>query len=154
MGPPQARRGLLSPAARQAGARGLAALAALLLGCAHDAAREADRAFTAGLAQVDELSLDVVSLRPPRLRVDVRGTLPDACTEIDPVHTQRLGARIEITLGTRRPFGADCAPEPTPFTRSIPLAVGGTFRLWIVDVNGKRASVALPPEPGSGAPLP
>ena len=129
----------------------------MLLGCAHDPAREADRAFSAGLARIDEVQLWVVSTRPPRVRVDVRGTLPDPCTEIDQVHTQRLGPqRVEITITTRRPFGADCAPGETPFTRSIPLMLGGGFRLWIVEVNGTRASVSLPLDhgPGEGPQLP
>ena len=82
----------------------------------------------------------------------MRGTLPDACTEVDRVDVQRLGAQIEITLSTRRPFGADCAPAPTPFTRSIPLMVGRDFLLWIVDVNGVRGSASLPPDTGRGGP--
>jgi hypothetical protein len=151
VGPPQARRGLLSAAARRtAGARAGAALALLLLGCAHDPARDADRAFTAGLARVDEVQLWVVSERPPRVRVDVRGTLHDPCTEIDRLETQRLGPQVEITITTRRAFGADCAPAETAFTRSIPLMLGTSFRLWIVEVNGTRASVSLPLDPGAG----
>jgi inhibitor of cysteine peptidase len=88
----------------------------------------------------------LVSTRPPRLRVDVRGTLPDPCTEIDHVEMQRLAARVEITLTTRRPFGADCAPGETAFTRSIPVMLGGEFRLWVVNVNGVATSVTLPPD--------
>lgn len=86
----------------------------------------------------------MVSTRPPRVRVEVRGTLPDPCTEIDRVETQRLGAQVEITLTTRRPFGANCAPGETPFARSIPVMLGGEFRLWVVNVNGAAASVSLP----------
>jgi len=80
----------------------------------------------------------------------VRGTLPDPCTEIDVVDTRLLPAQIEVAISTRRPFGADCAPAPTPFTRSIPMMVGGEYRLWIVDVNGVRASAALPPDTRPG----
>ena len=126
-------------------------LAAWWLGCAHSA-READRPFSAGIAQVDEVEVTVVSTRPPRVRVDVRGTLPDPCTEIDVVQTQSLGAQIDINISTRRPFGARCDPAPTPFTRSIPMILGGSFRLWLFDVNGKRASVSIPPDPGPGGP--
>jgi hypothetical protein len=154
VGPPQARRRLLTPAAaRRAGVSLAAALAALLLACVRDPAREADRAFTAGMAQVDEVEIGVASARPPRVRVDVKGTLPDPCTEIDRVQTQRLGpSQVEITITTRRPFGADCAPAPTPFERSIPLMLGGSFRLWVIEVNGRRSTVSLPPDFGPGTP--
>ena len=65
---------------------------------------------------------------------------------------QIRGAQIDVTLTTRRPFGADCPPEATPFLRSIPMMVGGDYRLWIVEVNGVRSSVALPPDLGPGGP--
>jgi hypothetical protein len=134
VGPPQARRHLLSGARRSALA--LAELAALAAGCAGDAAREADRPYTAGMAAVERVKVEVVSHEPPRLRVDVAGTLPDACTEIERVDERRMGSRIEIRLPTRRPFGAGCDAEPTPFSRSIPLAVAGDFDFYVVDVNG------------------
>ncbi|TFG91858.1 MAG: hypothetical protein E4H11_10235, partial [Myxococcales bacterium] len=112
------------------------ALPALLGGCASKAAREADRAYTAGVARVEQLEVALVSTRPPRLRVTVRGFLADACSGIEPPRIQRLGARIEISLETRRPFGAKCPPGESPFTRSIPLMLDGGFQLYIVDVNG------------------
>jgi hypothetical protein len=123
------------------------ALAALLGGaCAADPAREADRAFTAGVARVKSIELTLVSVRPPRLRVDVRGSLPDACTEIDPIDPRLLGPKVEITLATRRPFGAKCAPAETPFERSIPLMLSDEVRAYVVDVNGVRGTVLLPPD--------
>ena len=126
-------------------ARGAATLACLLAACAADPAREADRPFTAGLARVARVDLDLVSTRPPRLRVGVAGSLPDACTQIDPIEIRRLGARIEITLATRRAFGAACPPAESPFTRSIPLMLSEEFQLYVVDVNGVSGSVLLPP---------
>ena len=148
MGPQQARRQLLSaPRGARRRRRPLATLlAGLLAGCATDPAREADRAYTAGLARVERLEVELVSRRPPRLRVGVRGSVPDACTEIEAPRIQRLGARIEISLETRRASGASCPPEPTPFTRSIPVMPGGGFRLYVVDVNGVSESVMLPPD--------
>jgi inhibitor of cysteine peptidase len=104
------------------------------------------------VAQVDEVEVAVVSTRPQRVRIDVRGTLPDRCTEVDVVRIQPLGARIEVTITTRRPFGARCEPEPTAFTRSIPMFLRGSFPLWFFDVNGKRTSVTIPPDLGPGGP--
>jgi len=150
VGPQQARRNLLTGSGRRRrrGPRGPLALAlpALLGACAGDAAREADRAYTAGVARVERIEVVLVSTRPPRLRIAVEGFLPDACTELDPPWIRPLGARIEISLETRRPFGATCPPGELPFTRSIPVMLGGEFRLYIVDVNGVNESVALPPD--------
>jgi hypothetical protein len=118
----------------------------LLDGCAGSAARDADRAYSAGVARVEQIEVALVSARPPRLRVTIRGFLDDACTRIEPPRIQLLGPRIEISLETRRPFGADCPPEETPFSRSIPLMLEGGFRLYVVNVNGLSDTVALPPD--------
>lgn len=142
MGPPQARRDLLTRTC----ALGRALLAGLLAACAVDSAREADRAFTAGLARVERVELDLVSTRPPRLRIRVTGSLPDACTRIEPVEIRHLGARIEIALPTRRAFGAACPPAETPFVRSIPLSLSDEFRLYAIDVNGVSGTVVIPPD--------
>ena len=122
------------------------ALSALLGACAGDVAREADRAYTAGVARVLRIEVTLVSTRPPRLRVAVEGIVADACTEIDPPRIRPLGARIEISLETRRASGASCPPGEARFTRSIPVMLGGEFRLYVVDVNGVSGSIALPPE--------
>ena len=118
----------------------------MLDACAGDPAREADRPFSAGIARVARVELALVSARPPRLRIDVSGFLPDVCTEIDRIDTRRLGSRIEITLETRRPFGAECPPAETPFHRSIPLLLPEEFRSYVVDVNGVSGTVLLPPD--------
>jgi len=150
VGPQQARRDLLTGSEhvpRRTPRGPLALLLPALLGaCAGDAAREADRAYTAGVARVEQIEVVLVSTRPPRLRVVVEGFLPDACTELDPPRIRPLGARIEISLETRRPFGASCAPRESPFTRSIPIMLGGGFRLYVVDVNGVSDTVTLPPD--------
>jgi hypothetical protein len=100
------------------------------------------------VARVDRIEVALVSTRPPRLRVDVEGAVPDACTEIDPPEVRTLGARIQITLETRRPSGASCPAEESRFSRSLPVMLTGEFRLYVVDVNGVTGSVALPPDRG------
>jgi hypothetical protein len=98
------------------------------------------------VARVESVELALVSVRPPRLRVDVRGSLPDACTELEPIDPQRLGPRIEITLATRRPFAAACPPAETPFQRSIPLSLSDAIRSYVVEVNGVSRTLLLPPD--------
>ena len=136
----------------QALRRLLSALAALALGCAGHAAREADRAYTAGMAGVERVTVELVSVSPPRLRIDVSGHLPDACTEIEHVEERRMGSRIELRLPTRRPAGSDCDAEPTPFKRSIPLSVAAGFDFYVVDVSGVVSTVWVRREPGAPDP--
>lgn len=104
------------------------------------------------MAGVERVKAEVVSLSPPRLRVEVRGHLPDACTEIERIDERRMGSRIELRLPTRRPAGADCEPEPTPFERSIPLAIASGFDFFVVDVNGVVATVWLRHQPDLPSP--
>jgi inhibitor of cysteine peptidase len=150
VGSQQARWNLLSASERVTGHRLRSSFAllipALLGGCAGSAARDADRAYSAGVARVEQIEVVLVSTRPPRLRITVRGFLDDACTRIEPPRIQLLGARIEISLETRRPFGAQCERADSPFTRNISVMLDGGFRLYDVDVNGVSDSVSLPPE--------
>jgi inhibitor of cysteine peptidase len=150
VGSQQARRNLLSASERDTRCRLRSPLAlllpALLGGCAGSAARDADRAYSAGVARVEQIEVALVSTRPPRLRITVRGFLDDACTRIEPPRIQLLGARIEISLATRRPFGAKCPRSDSPFTRNISVMLDGGFQLYVVDVNGVSGTVSLPPE--------
>jgi inhibitor of cysteine peptidase len=150
VGPLQARRNLLSGSRHETRLRlrrPLALLFPALLGaCAGSPAREADRAYTAGIARVDRIEVALVSTRPPRLRITVRGFVDDACTRIEPPRIRPLGARIEISLETQRPFGAKCPRQDSPFTRTISVMLSGEFQFYDVDVNGVSESVSLPPE--------
>ena len=119
-------------------------LLAALLACAGQAAREADRPFTGGLARVEGLRVEVRGQRPASAWLVVSGTLPDACTRLESPHVQRMGGVFEIVLETRRPFGASCAQVLTPFERRIRLdvdpAVSGAY---VVTVNGVTESFAV-----------
>lgn len=49
------------------------------------------------------------------VEVLVKGSLPDACSELHDVTQERYGHIIEVTLETRRPQGAVCATVIRPF---------------------------------------
>ena len=49
------------------------------------------------------------------VEVLVKGSLPDACSELHDVSQERYGHIIEVTLQTRRPQGAVCATVIRPF---------------------------------------
>jgi hypothetical protein len=107
-----------------------------LLACAYDPAREADRAYTAGVAQVESVEIDLRSGSPPIAVARVAGTLPDACTELEPPWVRRSGEVFDVLLRTRRPFGADCPPEPVPFEQRVRLRLDPGPGAWVVTVNG------------------
>jgi inhibitor of cysteine peptidase len=118
------------------------------LGCVGDPAREADRPFTAGVAHVERIRSEVSTSAPVFARVIVSGRLPDACTELDEVETRRHGFEIEVTLTTRRAFGATCPPLERPFQKSIVLPADSfASGLYIVTVNGVRDSIVIHTDP-------
>ena len=122
-----------------------AAAAALgLLACAYDPAREADRAYAAGVAQVESVEVDVRSGSPPVAVARVAGFLPDACTELEPPWVRRNGAVFEVLLRTRRPFGAECPPEPVPFEARVRLRLDPGPGAWLVRVNDVSRGFAVP----------
>lgn len=71
--------------------------------------------------------LDTVHVRPAPFDSDhavddqvpvdvlVKGSLPDACTELHDATQERFGHIIEVKLQTRRPQGAVCATVIRPF---------------------------------------
>ena len=118
-----------------------------LLACGYDPAREADRAHTSGLARVESIEVNVRSTSPPIAVARVQGFLPDACTELEPPWVRRNGAVFEVSLRTRRPFGADCPPEPVPFEERVRLRLDPGPGAWVVNVNGVSQGFAAPVGP-------
>jgi hypothetical protein len=117
--------------------------------CAGDREREADRAYTAGIAQVERVEIETRPGARHAVAV-VHGFLPDACTELDRVERMPAGPdALEITLTTRRPFGAMCAQVLQPFTRRIELSVFRTPVIYTVTVNGVTTSAPIHPPPGT-----
>ena len=121
-----------------------AAAAFGLLACGYDPAREADRAYTAGTARVESVEVDVRAGSPPVAIALVHGVLPDACTELEPAWVQRNGPVFEVSLATRRPFGAPCRPEPVPFTERVRLRLDAGPGAYVVTVNGVSQGFAAP----------
>lgn len=61
--------------------------------------------FDSELAADDQVPVEVL----------VKGSLPDACTELHDVTQERFGHIIDVRLQTRRPQGAVCATVIRPF---------------------------------------
>jgi len=126
----------------------------LALGCA-GAKREADRAYTGGLATVEDFTVHEPPIDTGRVSITVRGTLPDPCTRIDRIDRDRSAARIEVQVRTRRESGDICAQVVTPFERTFQLDLAGTppglYTLTIhgitrpLSVSGNRFDGSLDP---------
>ena len=100
-----------------------AALAtAIAVGCAGTRAMEEDRAYQLGLARVDRLDVKVMR-RPVTVHLNVYGTLPDSCTEIEGSEQQRLGSSFDVTIATRRESRSGCVAASRPFEKRILLEV-------------------------------
>jgi hypothetical protein len=116
-----------------------------LLACGHDPVREADRAYTVGTAQVESVEVDVRLGSSQVAVARVSGLLPDACTELEAPWVRRNGPVFEVTLATRRPFGARCPPEPVPFEQRVRLRIDPGPGAYVVNVNGVRQGFAARP---------
>ena len=116
-------------------------LAGLLAACG-----AATRADQPELAQVDEVTIQILESFPVQVEVLIRGSLPDACTEIDQV-SQRFDAndntfRVQVTVV--RTTDDPCAQVLTPFEQTVALDVYGlSADTYIVDVNKVRETFTL-----------
>lgn len=114
------------------------------LACAGDRAREADRPYTGGIAQVESVEVEVRPQAPASAWAVVRGRLPDACTQLQTPDVRRTGSIIDVILETRRPFGASCAQMVVPFEKRVRLGIDSEVSgAYVVNVNGVSQSFAV-----------
>ena len=95
-------------------------------------------------AAVDSIEILILESFPVQVNVRARGDLPDGCTSIDSVDTNRTGTSFNITITTIRQTGELCTEALVPFEETIPLDVldlsAGTYA---VNVNGINGSFTL-----------
>ena len=105
-------------------------------------------------AQVESVSVAVSGETPPyEIVVEVRGTLPDACTQPGNEVISRQDDRFLVELTTLRPAKERCKKEPKPFVKNISLnGLGLVKGEYEALVNGVGSSFVLaqdnvPPTP-------
>ena len=116
-----------------------AVISLLSAGCAGYLAREADRPYTGGLAQVESVDAIAYSSGPSQayVRLRVEGQLPDPCTRIDRVERHWLGSHLEVTIHTRRESGVVCVQQIQPFRRTVMVDMSGASPgSYTASVNG------------------
>ncbi len=96
-----------------------------------------------GLAAVETIDILIAESFPVQVFVVARGYLPDPCTEIYEVTTEREGNSFLVALKTYRAPGA-CIQVIQPFEETISLDVYGlSAGTYTVDVNGIAGSFTL-----------
>lgn len=70
------------------------------------------------------------------VEVLIKGTLPDACSELNEAEQTRLGRIIDVTLTMRQPRARVCALVVRPFRFYLPLEGAFEAGSYVVRVNG------------------
>lgn len=97
-----------------------------------------------GMANVENIEILILESFPVQVHVTAEGYLPDGCTEIDNVRTEREGNVFNISITTKRPKDAVCTQAIEDFKETIPLdAQGLKAGNYTVNVNGVTGSFEL-----------
>ncbi len=91
-------------------------------------------------AIIDSIQIVASETPPVTIEVRVRGTLPDGCTNIDQIISERNESSFQVRITTLRPAGVVCTAVATPYEEVIPLEVldlpAGTYAVAVNGVNG------------------
>ncbi|WP_048136639.1 protease inhibitor I42 family protein [Methanosarcina horonobensis] len=97
-----------------------------------------------GMANVESIDVLILESFPVQIYVIAEGYLPDGCTEINEIKTEREGNQFNINITTKRPKDAICTQAIENFRETIPLEVQGlSAGNYTVNVNGVNGSFEL-----------
>lgn len=97
-----------------------------------------------GQATVNSIDILIMESFPVQIRVTALGDLPDGCTQIDEVISQRVEDTFRVAITTLRQPAATCTQALVPFEESIPLEVEGLpAGTYTVSVNGVTDTFTL-----------
>jgi inhibitor of cysteine peptidase len=100
--------------------------------------------YVYGTAKVENIQILILESFPVQVQVIAEGYLPDGCTEIDKIKTEREGNIFNISISTKRPKDAICTQALESFTETIHLDVQGLKAgNYTVNVNGVIGSFEL-----------
>lgn len=92
---------------------------------------------------VSQTRLSILESFPVQVQLSISGQLPDACTEITDIQSQRSGNLFQVSIVTHSAEG-NCPSEAVPFERQIPLDVYGLpAGEYQVEVEGVSQSFTL-----------
>jgi len=78
-----------------------------------------------GEATVESIEIAILESFPVRVHTALRGSVPDACAEVDTIEQHRDEDRFLLVVRTRRPADEVCAQVVMPFEATGTLAVLG-----------------------------
>ena len=97
-----------------------------------------------GTANVETIQVLILESFPVQVKVVAQGYLPDSCTEINEIKTEKEENSFNINITTRRPKDAVCAQAIVPFNETISLDVRGLKAgNYSINVNGVKGSFEL-----------
>ncbi|HEY1409196.1 MAG TPA: NBR1-Ig-like domain-containing protein [Promineifilum sp.] len=97
-----------------------------------------------GQAVVNAIDVQILESFPVQVHVVATGELPDSCTEIDEVISQRTDQTFRVAVTTIRQPSQVCTQALVPFEEVIPLDVAGLEAgTYEVSVNGVTGSFTL-----------
>jgi len=100
--------------------------------------------YVYGTANVDSVQIMILESFPVQIQVVAEGYLPDGCTEIDKITTEREENTFNVNITTKRPKDAICTQAIVPFNETMPLeAQGLKAGNYTVNVNGITGSFEL-----------
>lgn len=100
--------------------------------------------YTYSMANVENIEILTLESFPVQINVVAEGYLPDGCTEVDEINTEKVGNNFNITITTKRPKDAVCTQAIESFEETIPLEVQGlSAGNYTVNVNGVTGSFEL-----------
>jgi hypothetical protein len=94
--------------------------------------------------QIDDVQVEVGVGSPIPVHVNLSGSLPDTCSQVEYAEIKQDGSNFMIKLSTIPGSGEDCVKDGLPFRMSIPLnVIGLPAGDYSVDVNGAVAGFTL-----------
>jgi len=97
-----------------------------------------------GQALVDTIDVLILESFPVQINVNARGNLPDGCTQIDEIISQRVDNTFRVAITTIRQPSATCTQALVPFEEVISLDVEGLpAGTYDVSVNGVSSTFTL-----------
>ena len=106
--------------------------------------RTGGEGYIYGTAAVETIQVTTLESFPVKVQVAAQGYLPDSCTEINEIKTEKEENSFNINISTKRPKDAVCTQAIVPFNRTIPLDVQGLKAgNYTVSVNGVKGSFEL-----------
>jgi len=95
-------------------------------------------------ATILDIRIEVFDTSPPQVMAYIKSPIPDTCTAIDELKTERSDSTIDITLTIKRTPAAGCRKAEGYFMQNVNL--GSDFvsgQTYTIKVNDKTTSFVM-----------